>query len=150
MKKYLVFGLVAMAIFLVGCEKIAESNYKAGTYMGSHEYVSFGKSYVTTAVVYIDDAGQIKSVYLDATYEKDGVYTTKKTLGDAYGMIVASPIEKEWYEQAAVLEAYIVLNQTVDVELGEDGKTDAISGVTMRMDYYKSAVLNALEQAKKD
>ncbi len=150
MKKYLVFVLVAVAIFLVGCEKVANSEYAGGTYMGSHEYVSFEKNYVATAVVYIDDAGVIKSVYIDTTYLKDDLYTTKKTLGDDYGMAVASPIGKEWYEQVEALEAYIVENQSVDLELDESGKTDAVSGVTMKIDIYKAAVLNALEQAKKD
>ena len=68
----------------------------------------------------------IKSVFLDTTYTKDDVLTTKKSLGDAYNMKPASEAGKEWYEQVNLLEAKVVENQNITfISLNEDGKTVA-------------------------
>lgn len=158
MKKYLSLLILLMFVFLTGCEKVNEGKYKEGTYFGSHQYESYGKKYVTTAVVYVDKDGLIKSVSIDSTYFKDDVYTTKKVLGDDYGMKATSAsigvIEggAEWYEQIAVFEDKIVKEQGLDwLTFTDDAKTktDAVSGVTITVDTYNAAVKNALEQAKK-
>lgn len=158
MKK--IFGIV-LAAFLVfglaGCEKVASGDYKEGTYFGSVEYESYGVNYVTTAVVYVDDAGMIKSVYLDSTYAKDGAHTTKKTLGDAYAMKGTSAsigtIEggAEWYEQVAVIEEKVVAEQDLDwVTWNSEDKTklDGVTGCTISANTYIEAISKALEQAK--
>ena len=157
MKK--IFGmLVALTLVLVtGCTKVG--NYKEGTYTGSVEYESYGSKYVTTAVVYVDKDGLIKSCFIDSTYlSTDGVITTKKTLGDAYGMKETSAnigvIEggAEWYEQVEVIENKVVEEQGIDwVKWADEEKTklDAVSGVTITADTYIGAVQKALSQAKK-
>jgi major membrane immunogen (membrane-anchored lipoprotein) len=159
MKRYLNVLLVLLVVFvLTGCEKVNEGKYKEGTYFGSYQYESYGKKYVTTAVVYIDDAGLIKSVFIDSTYFKNDVYTTKKVLGDDYGMKEASAkngvIEggAEWYEQINVFEDKVVEEQGLDWLTFTDEaktKTDAVSGVTITVDTYNAAVKAALDQAKK-
>lgn len=160
MKKFLTLCLVMAGLFVItGCEKVEEKgNYKEGTYFGSYQYESYG-NYVTTAVVYVDSNGVIKSVYLDSTYNKDGVNTTKKTLGDAYGMKETStnigniPGGAEWYEQAKKIEDKVVSEQGLDwVKWSDDAKTkldvDTISGVTITADSYIKAIDSALSQAK--
>lgn len=160
MKKFLTLCLVMVGLFVItGCEKVEEKgNYKEGTYFGSYQYESYG-NYVTTAVVYVDSNGVIKSVYLDSTYNKDGVNTTKKTLGDAYGMKETSanigniPGGAEWYEQAKKIEDKVVSEQGLDwVKWSDDAKTkldvDTISGVTITADSYIKAIDSALSQAK--
>ena len=82
-------GIILVALLLVttSCEKVEEEgNYKEGTYFGFVQSESYGKVYTTTSVIYVDQNGKIKSVYLDSTYEKDNISTTKKTLGDDYAM----------------------------------------------------------------
>ena len=75
-------------------------------------------------------------------------FKTKKELGADYGMVKASAIGKEWFEQAQALEAWMV-GKTVEEITGmkiEDGKTteeDLISSVTVGVETY----LAALEQA---
>lgn len=154
MKKVL-FVFSACLILLTGCEKVSEGNYKEGTYAGSVEFESYGQKYVTTAVIYVDDSGLIKSVYLDSTYEKDGVSTTKKTLGDAYGMKETSAsignIEggSEWYEQVEVIENKVIEEQGIDWAVLKDDKTlDSISGVTITADTYIEAIDKAIKKAK--
>lgn len=158
MKKILLSLSLLLIVFLVGCEKVEEGKYKEGTYMGTYKYTSSGKNYVTNAVIYVDDAGMLKSVYIDSTYFKEDVYTTKKALGDAYGMKANSAklgvIEggAEWYEQIKTFEDKVVAEQGIDwVTFTDEAKTktDAVSGVTISVDTYHAAVKSALEQAKK-
>lgn len=163
MKKF--FSLCILAIGLVmfsGCEKVENTekgNYKEGTYFGYDVYDSYGVNYVTSAVVYVDSNGMIKSVFLDSTYTKDGVNTTKKSLGDSYGMKETSlsmgniPGGAEWYEQVAKIEEKVVSEQGIDWVKWSDAQNtkldvDTISGVTISSDSYVRAVSSALSQAK--
>ena len=152
MKKY--FGIliaIVMCVFVfTGCEKVSEGNYKEGTYYGSVVDYYGGSNAVASAVVYVDSTGMIKSVFLDTVYTKDDVLTTKKTLGDAYNMKQASEVGKEWFEQVNLIEAKVIENQNITfMTLNEDGKTDTIAGVTMKVDALYKALENALNQAKK-
>ena len=152
MKKYFGIALALVLTFFVltGCEKVNEGNYKEGTYYGYVEDNYGGSKSVATAVVYVDASGMIKSVFLDTTYTKDGVLTTKKSLGDAYNMKQASEVGKEWFEQVNLIEAKVVENQNISfISLNEDGKTDAIAGVTMKVDALYKALETALNSAKK-
>ena len=74
MKKILSIALVA--ILLTGC---GSNGLKEGTYEGSAIDTYGGEENTATARVTIDAEGKITDVYLDTTYTKDGVETTKKT-----------------------------------------------------------------------
>ena len=104
-----------------------------------------------TAKVTIDKDGKITSVFLDTTYTKDGVATTKKTLKEEYGML--SPYGSsvgEWYEQVEKLEQAVVEHQGIDfLKLDDEGKTDAVSGCTIKIDAMYEALSKALDSAKK-
>ena len=153
MKKIII--VLICIIGLTGCEKIAYGSYKEGTYMGYDIYESYGKKYVTTSVIYVDSNGAIKSCYIDSTYIKDNINTTKKVLKDDYGMKETSKNigkikdGKEWYEQIKFLEDKIVENQGLDwVKYDSENKLDSISNVTISVDTYIKATENALKQAK--
>ena len=152
MKKYLglFLGLLLCFFVVTGCEKVENGNYKEGTYYGSYIDTYGVTSSVATAVVYVDESGMIKSVFLDTVYKKGDVLTTKKTLKDEYGMKPNSEVSKEWYEQVNLIEAKVIENQNITfIGLNSDGKTEAIAGVTMKIDALYNALNNALEQAKK-
>lgn len=147
MKKLLIL-LVVCVLFMDGCEKVTDG-YKAGTYEGSVVDTYGGENNTATAKVVINDEGKIESVYLDTTYTKDGVATTKKTLKENYGMKKYGA-DYEWYEQVEALEKAIVEKQGIDfLNLDEDGYTDAVSTCTIKIDALYKAVENALNQAKK-
>lgn len=160
MKK--IIPILLLSVILCGCEKVEkEGIYKTGTYTGAVSYESYGKEYVTTATIYVGKYGNIESCYIDSTYEtKEGVITTKKTLGDAYAMRGTSanigiiPGGAEWYEQVEKIEKKVIEEQNLDwVKWGNTEKNkldlDIISGVTITADTYIEAVNQALEQAKK-
>lgn len=103
------------------------------------------------AVVTTDAEGKITSCITDATqgkcYVKDGKFVvkdgdtypeeaikSKKQLKDEYAMKGASPIGKEWYEQAAAFEAWCIGKTADEVKagMGEDGKiADLASSCTI-------------------
>lgn len=152
MKKYfgIAFMIMLSVLLLSGCEKVGEGKYKEGTYLGTYTDNYGGSKNTAIAVVYVDSNGLIKSVYLDTTYVKDSVNTTKKTLGNDYGMKARSEAGKEWYEQVNLLESKIIESQDLSfIKLDEDGKTDAVAGVTMKIDALYNAVDMALKEAKK-
>lgn len=146
-KKICIFGVISLAL-LSGCSK----GYKEGVYTGTSIDTYGGQNNTATAIVTIDKNGKITDVNLDTTYTKDGVQTTKKTLGSEYGMYGSEYGSSvgEWYQQANALEKYVVDHQGIeDIKLEDDGKTDAVSGCTIKIDALYSALDSALKEAKK-
>jgi len=146
-KKICLISIIGLAL-LSGCSK----GYKEGVYTGTAIDSYGGQNNTATAIVTVDKNGKITDVNLDTTYTKDGVETTKKTLGDAYGMYGNEYGSKvgEWYTQVEALEKNVVDNQGLDkVKLTDDGYTDTVSGCTIKIDALYEALENALKQAKK-
>lgn len=150
MKKLFLVLCSVILLISTGCE-VVSGTYKEGTYFGysyDEEYDAYA-----TAVVYIDNGGMIKSVFIDTTYINESksttTVTTKRVEGEDYNMKTYYPSAVgEWYEQAETLEKYIIDNQGFEVVLDAEGKTDAISGATINIAPIQKAVNNALEQAK--
>ena len=148
MKKMFFVMLCLVCFIATGC---GGSKLKEGTYEGSALDNYGGQENTATAKVVVDANGKITSVYLDTTYTSDGQKTTKKTLGDAYGMYNHPYGSKigEWDDQVEKLEQAIVKHQGTDfLALGEDGKTDAVSGCTIAIDALIRAYENAINKAK--
>jgi hypothetical protein len=122
------------------------------------------------AAVTVDGNGKILSVTIDTAqvrvpFSKEGVITadrnaelkTKVELGDDYGMIVRSGIGKEWYEQIADLEKWMV-GKTIDQVKAmkttqSDGsiktaEPDLTSKVTIDISDYLAAVEEAVKNAR--
>lgn len=105
------------------------------------------KKDVTIAKV-VFNHGKPVSVNIDVKLE-DG--TMKKKLSSEGGYVMKEGEEKAWHEQIADLEAFIVEN---DFDLSkitltdDDGHTDAVSGVSIKVGTYLEAVQNALDEAK--
>lgn len=137
MKKIFLALLVAMVLF-AGCS----NKLKAGVY----EAENVLPDSTAIAKVTIDSDGKITDVYFDETY--DG--STKKTLGDEYGMKSewGSQIG-EWYEHVAALEKAIVDNQGVEtITLTDKGTTDAVSSCTIQVSHLIKAFNDAIAKAK--
>lgn len=155
---FLCLSIFSVLLF-TGCEEVPEKGiYKEGTYFGYAQSESYGSILTTTAVVYVDDLGMIKSVFIDSTYSNvAGTLTTKKVLGDDYGMKSTSAGMgnitggAEWYTQVETLEKEIIKEQGLNwIKWTDDTKTttDSVAGVTISISDMYVAVNDALNQAK--
>ena len=145
--KIILMGVIGLAL-LSGCSK----GYKEGIYTGTAIDSYGGQNNTATAIVTVDKNGKITDVDLDTTYTKDGVETSKKKLGDSYGMYGGEYGSQvgEWYQQVEALEKNVVDNQGLDkIKMNDEGYTDAVSGCTIKIDALYEALENALKQAKK-
>lgn len=137
-----------LCAFVTGC---GSKTLKEGTYKATAIDNYGGEENTASAELVVNKEGKIESIYLDTTYTVDGVQTTKKTLKEGYGMMGHPYGSKvgEWYEQVEKLEAAIVEHQGTEfLALGQDGKTDAVSGCTINISALVEAANKAIEQAK--
>ena len=120
---------------------------------------------ISLVAVTVNDDGVIESCAIDAVQGKIafdqtgalageiGEILSKNELGDNYGMRVASPIGKEWNEQAAHIAAYAV-GKTVEElktnaidEAGMVKDADLASGATIYMGSFIWAIEEAVNNA---
>ena len=80
-------------------------------------------------------------------------YSTKKELGDSYGMKAASEIGKEWYEQIESFEQYVI-GKTVEeingIKTDDHGyvqDNSLNSSVTISISDFQAAITKAVENA---
>lgn len=150
MKK--VLGL--LSVFTVISSLTMAGDFTPGTYKAAKEASHRGGfNYTNFVVMEVDESGDIESLYLDATFPVDTKdlskgFSTKQIMGDSYGMRAASPIEKEWDEQADAIAAHVVANQEVAFKVNEDKTTDAIAGATVKVQDYAEIIEDVISQAK--
>jgi len=73
---------------------------------------------------------------------------TKKELGDDYNMVKFGGAIAEWYEQAALIEAYWLENGYDAVTVDGDNVIDNVSGVTIKDGGYTTLAAEAVQLAK--
>lgn len=149
-KKFALLCVFLFALCFTGCEKVEKGDYKEGTYFAGVVDNYGGQNNVATAVVVVNKSGVIESVFLDTTYAKGDTVTTKKTLGNEYGMKTYNQSAAgEWFEEVKAFEKAVVEKQGLDgITLNSDGKTDAVSGCTIKIDALYKALEQALKEAK--
>lgn len=99
------------------------------------------------AVVEMKD-NKVTSVSIDET--ADGA--SKKGKKDDYGMKGNSSIQKEWYQQIAYLENYLVKNGSDDLKYDDQGRAvnaDVLSGCTISIEKYVDVYEDAKAKAEK-
>lgn len=151
-KKLFVVAIAFVCVLAVsGCEKVEKGNYKEGTYFASTVDEYNGAKDTATAVMYVNENGVIKSLTLDTTYQSGDVISTKKALGDGYGMKkYNASASGEWYEEVEKLENAVIKAQGVDkITVDNDGYTDSVSGCTVKVSALIKVTQDVLAQAKK-
>ncbi|MEG2283937.1 MAG: FMN-binding protein, partial [Bacilli bacterium] len=140
MKKRVIAVALLAAMALTGCGSKGFTGEKVGE-------VKDAKDNTTMATVQFED-GKAKSVEIDVR-QADGSMKSEASKSGAYDM--KNEPGKKWHEQADLLEEFVASN---DFDLSkvtytnDEGNTDAISGVTIKVKGYLEAVQNALDQAK--
>lgn len=153
MKVLAASALVATA--LVGCG--SKANYtKVG--LGVVSSYTDGQVNSTIAAIGLDSDGKIQYIDIDVAQSTPGdakaqYDKTKEERGAEYAMKEASPIKKEWNEQAAAFEEFckgktveeIAKVETMDFHGGKAAKTgtDLAAGCTITLDAFLEAIAKA-------
>lgn len=125
------------------------------------------QAYGTYAAVTVNEAGVVTAAMIDGTmgnvnFDATGKITsdttakiaTKQQIGDAYGMRTASPIGKEWYEQANAFAAYVVGKTAAEIDgialdnAEKPTDVDLTASVTISAGAFKAVVLKAIANAQ--
>jgi hypothetical protein len=124
------------------------------------------QGYSTVVAVTIDGSGKIVSCVIDAAQTnvvftkegklvtaKDAAFKSKNELGTEYGMGKASPIKKEWNEQAAAFAKYVVGKTVAQVKgialkEGVPSGSDLTSSVTIHVTDFITAIEKAVAGAQ--
>lgn len=114
--------------------------------------------------VALDADGKVLLAYVDVaqnkvSYDKEGNFAehtpleSKKIIKENYGLVKASSIKKEWFEQAAALEEFFkgkTVEEITGIETDEAGVptiSELTSSVTVKINDYKEIVKRAAEDA---
>ena len=116
---------------------------------------------VTVVAVTVDEKGVIASCVIDslgasAEFDASGLpvsegtaeLMTKNELGFDYGMVKASPIGKEWFEQAAALAKFAEGKTMEEVKRGYSSDVDLATSATVYLGGYVDAMEKAVANAK--
>ena len=140
MKKKVIAVTLLASMALTGCGSKGFTGEKVGE-------IEDSKGNVTMATVQFEN-GKAVAVDIDVK-QADGSMKSEASKSGAYDM--KNEPGKKWHEQADLLEEFIVAN---DFDLSkvtltnDEGNTDAVSGVTIKVKGYLDAVQDALDQAK--
>lgn len=119
------------------------SDLKDGSYHAEEqEFDSAGyKGMVTLEVV----SGYIAKVDWDCV-DKDGNKKSQLSMDGKYIMTESNP---RWHEQAAALAEFVIANQSASgLAMGDDGKTDTLTSVSIDISGFVNLVNECLEQAR--
>lgn len=160
-RKLIALCLVASTIF-VGCSSKGEEGAQdtSGTptqeeqakFTGTKSYEALYDSTGKKGDVVVVDVefkdGEPVAVSIDVRQESGVLKSEASKAGD---YVMKQGEEKAWHEQVELLETFIKENgfDLSKVTLtGDNGNTDAVTGVSIKVGSYLEAVQNALDQVK--
>lgn len=116
--------------------------YVDGTYVKTADEADNGYTYKVTMVV---EGGKITSLEWDAT-DEEGNSKKQLAIDGTYVMTEDGP---NWAEQSEALSQFVIDNQSLDnlTLTDEDGHTDAVSGVSIKVGSFVEFVQDCMDQA---
>ncbi len=148
MKRVFIMGIVAVFLstfVVVGSFAQSQGALKDGFYFAQQtgfDASSGWKSVLTFQV----QGGKITSVSWNAANKKAGMDKVTYDKAGLYGMEKGGA-KSAWYKQAAAAEQWLLKNQDPRLlAVSSDGKTDAISGVSIHVSDFKQLAIDALNR----
>ncbi|TVX89573.1 FMN-binding protein [Paenibacillus agilis] len=124
-----------------------QAAYKDGSYRAEGKEFDAKSGWKGTVEVTVKD-GKIATVNWDAVH-KDGGDTKKVQSQDGRYDMVKGGGSSHWHEQAASMEKALIEKQDpAAIVLKEDGKTDAVTGVSIHVSEFVQLAQEALASAK--
>lgn len=142
-------GFVELAAKALAAGPVEAGPYKDGVYTAeAAEFAesSGWKENVTLTVI----NGKIAAASWNGTHKDGGTDKVTRSKSGEYGMVAKGKAQAEWHEQAYKTEQYLLEKQdpSAIVFNAADGKTDAISGVSIHVNSFVELAAKALEGAK--
>lgn len=126
---------------------VTAGSYKDGFYIAEEEVDEDAEWQYFASVIVRN--GNIVDAVFNAYNTAGGDHKIKHAASGEYGMIKASAIEKEWHEQAAATVDYLLeIQDPAKAELNDEGRSDAISGASIKVGVFFDLVDQALAGAK--
>jgi major membrane immunogen (membrane-anchored lipoprotein) len=136
---------IDLAVKALASDPIAKGSYKKDGWF-FFKSSTFAGGYAPTALITVVN-GRIVSAVWDEVSQKAGT-KTKLGQGKDYGMAKVAK-QGEWFVQAERVQAELIKQQDpAKIKLKADGKTDAISGVSVTINSFIGAATEALKAAK--
>lgn len=124
----------------------ADAGLKDGTYTAEQD--GFNNGWKDNVTIEVKD-GKIANVNWNSEAEDGGKDKRTSSADGDYGMVEKGGAIAEWHEQAEKVETFLVEKQDVDaIELKDDGTTNAVAGVTIKVNGFVDLVKKALGSAK--
>ncbi|MEO3945959.1 FMN-binding protein [Gorillibacterium sp. CAU 1737] len=140
-------GLATLAKKALDAGAVEAGPYKDGTYKAEaadFDASSGWKDNVTLTVL----NGKILAVQWNGTHKDGGTDKVTRSKSGEYGMKKGGA-SSEWHEQTAKAEAFVLEKQDpAAITVNGEGKTDAVSGVSIHVGAFVELAKKALEQAK--
>lgn len=128
-----------------GSDTAGVTEYKDGEYLASAPNYDDQEFKATVKVVVKD--GRVASIDCDAL-AKDGDTKKVQSENGTYSM-KSGGAQHEWHEQIAYFEKYVLENGVKSVSTNGEGKTDTVTGCTIKVKDYVDLINEALDKAKK-
>jgi len=143
MKKIIAALAVAFVAFSAVATVGAQAKIADGFYFA--EETAFSSSGWKDQVVLEVKGGKIVAVNWNGVSNKGVLDKKAEAAAGRYGMVKASKLGKEWHDQAAAVEKYLISTQdTAFAKFTADGKTDAITGASMTVKGFYDLVRKAI------
>ena len=126
-------------------EPAVDGEYADGIYFATEDVFAEGSGWKGALTLEVVD-GKIASVDWNAAHISAGKDKKTASIDGDYGMVAKGNAQAEWHEQAALVEAYLIENQTLAGinYTDEEGHTDTIAGVSVHVNDFEALVEKAL------
>ncbi|MNE53911.1 FMN-binding domain protein [compost metagenome] len=123
--------------------------YKDGNYHAEAAEFDANSGWKETVDITVIN-GKIAAVQWNGVHKDGGTDKVTRSKSGEYGMAAKGGAQAEWHEQALKAEQYLleVQDPAAIAFNAEDGKTDAITGVSIHVNGFVELALKALETAK--
>lgn len=125
-----------------------QGKLKDGTYTATQDEYDQDTGWKDSATVTVQN-GEITAVDWNGTRQDVDMDKKEYSKSGLYGMKEKGGARAEWHEEAALAEKYFVDHKgEIHLDYDNTGKTDAISGVTIKVQNFFKLAEKALEDAR--
>lgn len=127
-----------------------EGGFEDGIYFAQEDSFSERTGWKYMVTLWVED-GQITDVEWNGANSKAGTDKITRSKSGEYGMVENGGAIAPWWEQAEAAEEYLMeVQDPRQMDLDDDGYTDAVSGVTIHINELQELAIKALDQGKVD